>query len=171
MPQGRITPFNQMTGHMTKLERRVRKQVEADEAKKPKTTPKHAFPMSKVERKIFNNLVKLNGNFTEADGYSLSILTKSMYRFNRLNARLDELEPTDERSVSLEKRIHAYDKSMFQHMTCLCIPFNQRLSLSNDMAKLIIEERKLEQMEQNGIPQEVNPLLALLEEDDDEYQF
>ena len=168
MPQGRITPYSQMTGNMSKLERQVRKQLEEEEAKKPKTTPKPAFHMSKIEGKIFKNLAKLNENFTEADGYSLSMLTKSMCRYNRLNARLDELDPTDEQCISLEKRIHAYDKSMNLHMTSLCIPFNQRIRLSNEMAKLIIEEKKLEQLEQNNKPQEVNPLLALLMENDDE---
>ncbi|MDA2491341.1 hypothetical protein [Bacillus cereus] len=50
-------------------------------------------------------------------------------------------------------------------MTALCIPLSQRLRLSNEMAKLMIEEKKLEQM--NGaVVQEVNPLLTLLKDDD-----
>ncbi len=53
-------------------------------------------------------------------------------------------------------------------MTALCIPLSQRLRLSNEMAKLMIEEKKLEQM--NGaVVQEVNPLLTLLKDDDYEY--
>ena len=49
-------------------------------------------------------------------------------------------------------------------MKQLCIPLNARLSLANDMAKVMIEEKKLAQM--NGEVKAVNPLLALLEDDD-----
>ena len=52
-------------------------------------------------------------------------------------------------------------------MKQLCIPLSNRLSLANDMAKIMIEEKKLEQMQAESVPT-LNPLLALLEDDDDE---
>lgn len=84
-----------------------------------------------------------------------------------MNTELEELEIFDELSVDLEKRIHAYERSIIAHMKDLCIPLSQRLRLSNDIAKLMIEEKKLEQMNQQN-NQAINPLMALLEEDDDE---
>lgn len=48
----------------------------------------------------------------------------------------------------------------------LCIPLSQRFRLANDLAKVMIEEKKLAQMNAEGI-QTVNPVLALLEDDNE----
>lgn len=44
----------------------------------------------------------------------------------------------------------------------LCIPLNQRLKFSNDLSKIKVDQKKLEQMDQENQPQPENPLLALL---------
>ncbi|MFD6211202.1 hypothetical protein [Peribacillus sp. NPDC060253] len=163
MPQGSITPVSEMTGNMSKLEREIRAQIEAEIANKEPRKPKPDIILSKEERKIFNRLVKLNDNFTEDDSKSLTILTRSLHRYSLLNDVLNDLDPLDEQSASLERRIHAFDKSITTHMTLLNIPLTQRLRMANDMAKRMIEEKKLEQMTNNAQPKEINPLVAILE--------
>ncbi|MDA1906036.1 hypothetical protein PDK24_09455 [Bacillus cereus] len=155
----------QMTRKISKAEKQAREEMERKLVGNLQSKPEAWLSMNKKELVTFNKLAKLNENFTEADSISLSMLTKSMYRYHLLNSRLEELDALDECSVDIEKRIRAYEKSIITHMTALCIPLSQRLRLSNEMAKLMIEEKKLEQM--NGaVVQEVNPLLTLLEDDD-----
>jgi hypothetical protein len=125
--------------------------------------PKPVITLSKEEKKAFNRLAKLNDSFNEADSKSLTILTRSLYRYSLLNDVLNDLDPLDEQSASLERRIHAYDKAITTHMSLLNIPLTQRLRMANDMAKVMIEEKKLEQMENSAQPKEINPLLAVLE--------
>ncbi|AMQ05913.1 hypothetical protein [Sporosarcina psychrophila] len=158
---------NQMTMNMTKDERETRLEAEAIvQAMAPKK-PKPFSSLSKDEKKIFNKLVKLNDTFNEADSASLSILARSQFRYNALSDALNDLNPLDERTVSLERRIHAYDKAIVQHMSLLCIPLSHRLRLANDMAKVEIERKKMKQMNGQSI-KAVNPLLALLNDDDDD---
>jgi hypothetical protein len=158
---------HQIRKNLTKAEKAAREKMEAEIVQSP-TKPKPLAFINKAEKKIFNKFVKLNDNFTEADSTSLSILTKSLARYTALNQRLEELDDFDERCIQLEKRIHAYDKQIMVHMQALCIPLNQRLRLNNEMAKLLIEEQKLQQMQEANKPQSINPLLALLGEDDDD---
>ena len=161
MAQGRITPLNQMTRNITKLEREVRTEIEnqpTQVAKKPKPT----MVFSKEERKMFSKIVKLNDSFSEADSISITQLTRAMHRHALINEAMDDLDVMDERNVTLERRALAYDKAISQHMTALSIPLTQRLRMANDMAKVMIEERKLEQMKSPEL-KEVNPLLNLLE--------
>lgn len=167
MAQGRITPLSEMTGKMSKLERQTRAEIEAKVKSVPRTKPKPIMTISQLEKKLFNKLTRLNDNFTEADSISLTMLTKSVYRIGLLSERLEELDPMDERAVELEKRIQAYERSVAAHTKDLCIPLSARLRLNNEMAKLMIEEKKLANMETQNMPA-VNPLLALLEDDDDE---
>ncbi|PEF42405.1 hypothetical protein CON72_03825 [Bacillus wiedmannii] len=162
-----VKSIDQVKQKMSKAEREARTEAEKQVVTNIQTKPKAYSFVSKPMKRIFNKLIKLNENFTESDSMSLSMLTKSLYRYELLNNRLEELDELDELSVDLEKRIHAYERSITAHMKDLCIPLSQRLRLSNDIAKLMIEEKKLEQMNQQN-KQEANPLLALLEEDDDE---
>ncbi|MBY0196412.1 hypothetical protein H7U05_03720 [Priestia megaterium] len=155
---------SQMTRKISKAERKAREEAEAKVVTNLKSKPEPCFPMifNDEKRAIFDRLSALNENFTEADSISLSMLTISLYRYNELYEVLRTMDVLDERAALLEKRIHAYEKSITAHMNLLCIPLNQRLRLANDMAKIAIEEKKLEDMN-NQQPQEVNPLLALLE--------
>ncbi|MBQ4867480.1 hypothetical protein IHQ11_13325 [Priestia megaterium] len=154
----------QMTSNISKVERQAREEAEAKVVTNLKSKPEPCFPtiFNNEKRAIFDRLSALNESFTEADSISLSMLTISLYRYNELYEALCTMGLLDERAASLEKRIHAYEKSITAHMNLLCIPLNQRLRLANDMAKIAIEEKKLEDMN-NQQPQEVNPLLAILE--------
>ncbi|MEH6854079.1 hypothetical protein [Priestia megaterium] len=158
----------QMTSNISKAERQAREEAEAKVVTNLKSKPEPCFPtiFNDEKRAIFDRLSALNESFTEADSISLSMLTISLYRYNELYEALRTIDILDERTASLEKRIHAYEKSITAHMNLLCIPLNQRLRLANDMAKIAIEEKKLEDMN-NQQPQEVNPLWALLEDDDE----
>ncbi|MFP8643357.1 hypothetical protein ACLHWY_17665 [Priestia aryabhattai] len=152
----------QMTRKISKAERKAREEAEAKVVTNLQLKPVPQGQLNEVQQIIFNNLVKLNDSFTIADSISLTMLARSMHRYNVLNDVLHELDVLDEEAASLEKRIYAFDKSIIAHMNLLCIPLSQRLRLSNDMARLAIEEKKLEQMNEQK-PQEVNPLLAILE--------
>ncbi|MEW4266191.1 hypothetical protein Q0N30_21090 [Priestia megaterium] len=169
MAQGRITSVKNMTSKISKAERKAREEAEAKYVTNLQSKPEPCFPMifNDEKRAIFERLSALNENFTGADSISLTMLTINLYRYNELYEVLREMDVLDERAASLEKRIHAYDKSIIAHMNLLCIPLNQRLRMANDMAKIAVEEKKLEQMN-NQKSQEVNPLLALLYDDDDE---
>ncbi|MEW4130419.1 hypothetical protein [Bacillus cereus group sp. BfR-BA-01399] len=59
-------------------------------------------------------------------------------------------------------RLEKFNKLINESMKQLCIPLNVRLSLANDMAKVMIEEKKLANMEAQNAPA-INPLLAVLE--------
>ncbi|MDP9742845.1 UNVERIFIED_ORG: hypothetical protein QFZ59_004675 [Bacillus sp. B2I3] len=166
MAQGRITSVSEMTGKMSKLEKQARAKMEAEVADKAPKKPKPVITLSKDERKVFNRLVKLNDSFNEADSASLSILARSLSRYSLLNDELDGLDVLSEQTITLERRIHAYDKQIVQHMTLLNIPLKHRLQMATDMAKVMIEEKKLEQMENDKQPKEINPLMALLKKED-----
>ncbi|KRU15918.1 hypothetical protein [Bacillus pumilus] len=111
----------------------------------------------------FKKLKEYNDSFTEADSNSLNLLAQFLFIWSRLKQAHNEFRIEDEATISLEKRMISIDKQINQHMVVLCIPLSQRLQLANDMAKVMIEERKLEQMN-NQNQQPVNPLLTLLDE-------
>ncbi|KAB3541110.1 hypothetical protein F9229_04645 [Bacillus safensis] len=111
----------------------------------------------------FKKLKEYNDSFTEADSNSLNLLAQFLFIWSRLKQAHNEFRIEDEAAISLEKRMISIDKQINQHMVVLCIPLSQRLQLANDMAKVMIEERKLKQMN-NQNQQPVNPLLTLLDE-------
>lgn len=154
----------EMSMKMSKAEIAAREKMEA-EIVTNQTFPKASTMLSKAEKKVFSKLKRYNDNFTEADSTSLNMLAQYIDIWNRLKEAHNALDITDERSADIEKRMTAIDKQIAQHMTALCIPLSQRLRLSNELAKVMIEQQKLEQMNQ---AQTVNPLLAMLEDDDDE---
>ncbi|HDR7260259.1 TPA: hypothetical protein QCX12_003982 [Bacillus paranthracis] len=166
MARGTTTPVSQLSMKISKAERAARQEMEQKYVTNVKTKPKPVLAVSKLEKKLFDKLSELNDIFTEADSISLTMLSKSMYRMELLSERLEELDEMDERAADLEKRIQAFERSVAMHMKDLCIPLSARLRLSNEMAKLMIEEKKLANMETQN-QQVVNPLLALLEDDDD----
>lgn len=152
---------SQMSMKMSKAEMQARQEAEA-EVVTNQTKPKASPILTNEERKIFNKLKKRNDHFTESDSDSLNLLAQYLHRWNVLKQALNDLDPLDEQAHSLERRLIAIDKQINQHMIALCIPLGQRLKLANDMAKTLIEEKKLEQM-QTEKRQEINPLLAVLE--------
>ena len=153
---------NQMTRKISKAERKAREEAEAKVVTNLQSKPEPQGILNESQQIIFDNIVELNDNFTIADSISLTMLVRAIYRYNTLNDVLHKLDPLEEQAASLEKRIHAYDKSIMAHMNLLCIPLNQRLRLANDMARLAIEEKKLEEAN-NQQPIEENPLWEVLE--------
>ncbi|MED1565334.1 hypothetical protein [Bacillus paramycoides] len=156
---------SQMTRKISKAEKQAREEMERKLVRNLQSKPEAWLSMNKKELEVFNKLTKLNENFTEADSISLSMLASSLYNYEELSAAARELDIYDEARGSLERRTLAYDKAVQQHMAALSIPLSQRLRLSNEMAKLMIEEKKLANMEAQNT-QTINPLLALLEDDD-----
>lgn len=62
-------------------------------------------------------------------------------------------------------RLEKFNKQVNEFMKQLCILLNARLAYANDMAKVIIEKKKLEQMMETNKPQPINPLLGIAEEE------
>lgn len=161
MARGMRTTSSELKMKVSKAEKAAREEAEAAIVTN-QTNPKASPTLSKPERKIFNKLKKYNDNFTEADSMSLNLLSQYFHMWHRIKEAHDELDVTDDRTTDLERRMLAIDKQMNQHMSALCIPLSQRLRLANDVAKVMIEEKKLAAME-SPKPQETNPLLAVLE--------
>jgi DNA repair ATPase RecN len=162
MARGIRTSTDQLKRKVSKAEIAARQEAESLLVTN-QTTPKASPLLNTEERKIFNKLKKRNGNYTENDSESLNLLSQYLHIWTKLKQAHNGLDIADEDAPDLEKRMIAIDKQISQHMSALAIPLSQRFRLANDMAKVMIEEKKLEQMEQQNKPQEVNPALAILE--------
>jgi PHD/YefM family antitoxin component YafN of YafNO toxin-antitoxin module len=114
--------------------------------------------------KLFNQLKKMNEHFTEADSIALNTLAYNMYLKHMNEQHLTTLHIIDDDYERFMIRIEKLNKQINESMKQLCIPLNSRLSLANDMAKVMIEEKKLEQMEKDSQPKEMNPALKILAE-------
>lgn len=166
MARGIRTSSNQLKRKVSKVELAAREQAEA-EVVTNLTKPKASPMLTNEERKMFNKLKKRNDNYTENDSESLNLLAQYLTMWYNLKQSYNALGVFDERSGDLERRMIALDKQIASHMSALAIPLSQRYRLANDMAKVMIEEKKLEQMQAEKRV-EVNPLLALLYDNDDE---
>ncbi|MGG0412948.1 hypothetical protein [Peribacillus simplex] len=131
-------------------------------ATKPKANEitKYVKPMLK----LFNQLKKLNDHFTEADSIALNTLTFNLHLKVLNEQHLVTLHITDDEYERYLVRLDKFNKQINESMKQLCIPLNSRLSLANDMAKVMIEEKKLAQMEKDGQPKELHPSLQLIED-------
>lgn len=148
--------------HLTKAEIEAREQAEAKVVTNETKPDYLKFITRAAEKKLFEMFAGMNDNYTESDSISLSLLAKSLHRYTLINQALDKFDILDEAVPKLEQRALAYGKSIDQHMKDLCIPLSQRLKLANEMAKVMIEEKKLEQMEKDAEPKEINPALQIL---------
>lgn len=157
---------NQMTSNISKDERRERQKAEKYVQAMGKSKPEPVIPMNEAELIIFERYVALNDSFNEFDSTSLTLLVKSLYHYNEIDQAIEELDVLDDRRPSLIRQLSTFEKSIQQHAAALSIPLTNRLRMANDIAKVAIEEKKLEQMN-NQQPQAVNPLWALLEDDDE----
>lgn len=155
-----------MTAKVSKDERIEREKAEKRVQAMGKSKPEPVTPMNEAELAIFNKYAQLNDNFNEFDSTALSLLVKSLYHYNEYAQVVNELDVLDERRVGLIRQMLAFDKTIQQHCAALSISLTSRLRMANDMAKVAIEEKKLEQMNSQQ-PQEVNPLYALLREIDE----
>ncbi|WP_045522762.1 hypothetical protein [Neobacillus niacini] len=131
---------------------------------KPNDNVKNRKPMLK----LFNQLTKLNDHFTLADSISMNTLVFNLYLKSTNEQKLLALDVDSDECERYILRLEKFNKQINESMKQLCIPLNARLSLANDMAKVMIEEKKLEQMIETNKPQPINPLLALLLDDDDD---
>ncbi|WP_423478950.1 hypothetical protein [Priestia megaterium] len=159
--------INNMTAKISKDERKAREIAEKQVQAMGTSKPEPVISMNEAELAIFEKYANLNDSFNEFDSTSLSLLVKSLYRYNEIDQAIEELDVLDDRRAGLIRQASIFEKSIQQHSAALSIPLTSRLRMANDMAKIAIGEKQLEQMN-NQQPQEVNPLLALLYDDDDE---
>ncbi|MFS8185619.1 hypothetical protein ACMG4J_02520 [Rossellomorea marisflavi] len=153
--------------HLTKGEIEARKEAEAkifSDDSKPR--PNEIVQSNNEMMVIFNQLSNLNEYYTEADSISLNTLVFNLYLKFQNEQYMSSLDISDDNYERFIIRLEKFNKQINESMKQLCIPLSNRLSLANDMAKIMIEEKKLEKMKEQN-KQEVNPLLSLLEDDDE----
>lgn len=154
---------------LSKIQRKARQESEnAIVTNQTKAKASDIVKSNKQMLKMFNQLRKLNDHFTESDSIALNTLVYYLYLRQTNERKLLSLDVDSNECERYILRLEKFNKQINECMKQLCIPLNARLSLANDMAKVMIEEKKLEQMIEVNKPQFVNPLLALLEEDDDD---
>ncbi|WP_027956342.1 hypothetical protein [Halobacillus kuroshimensis] len=152
----------QMSMKMSKDEISAREEAEAQVLTNNTKPKQNDIVKNNISmRKVFNQLKKFNEHFTEADSIPLNTLTFNIYIKQQNEDKLLELDVEDHEYERFLLRLDKIDKKIDTSMKQLCIPLNARLSLANDMAKVMIEERKLENIETEKKP--VNPLDAVLE--------
>ncbi|MGG0590529.1 hypothetical protein ABEY80_11855 [Priestia megaterium] len=162
MARGHISTVDNLSRKISKDEKNARKMAENEINSIGIGTPEPIMPLNDAEQKLFDKYVELNDSFNAADSTALTLLVNSMYVYTELILAAKELPVTDEDRASLERRALAFDKAVQQHAASLSISLTNRLRMANDMAKVMIEEKKLANMEAPQV-QEVNPLLAVLE--------
>ncbi|WP_394547556.1 hypothetical protein [Priestia aryabhattai] len=162
MAKGHISTVDNLSRKISKDERNARKMAENEIKAVGIGTPEPIMPLNDAEQKLFDKYIELNDSFNAADSTALTLLVNSMYMYTELMLTAKELPVTDEDRASLERRALAFDKAVQQHAASLSISLTSRLRMANDMAKVMIEEKKLANMEAQPV-QEVNPLLAILE--------
>jgi DNA repair ATPase RecN len=149
--------------NMTKAEIAARTEAEATIAALTNSKPKPTMPLSNAEKKIFRRMSKLNDSYCDADSSTLTQLAIATVKSAQLKEAMEDLDLLDERHEKLERRFVAIDKVIQSHINALSMPLTSRLRMANDMAKVMIEERKLEQM--NGPEVKlINPAYNILEE-------
>lgn len=149
--------------NLSQAQRNARQEAEelvVTNATKPKMN--EVVRASAPMKKLFNQLKKQNDHFTEADSVALNTLAFNLYMKTVHELRLTDMNVLDEDYERFLIRLEKFNKQINENMKQLCLPLNARLSLANDMAKVMIEEKKLAQMEGPQM-KEVNPLLAVLE--------
>ncbi|WP_377887973.1 hypothetical protein [Alkalihalobacillus sp. R86527] len=155
--------LNQSNRNLSKAQRAAREEAESQVVTN-QTTPKqnNVVKNSKPMRALFNQLKKYNDHFTEADSIALNTLTFNLYMKAAHEEELTTMDMLDDNYERFMIRLEKFNKQITESMKQLCIPLNARLSLANEMTKVIIEEKKLAQME-GPKQEETNPLLAVLE--------
>jgi len=167
MARGHISTVDNLSRKISKDEKNARKMAENEIKAVGIGTPEPIMPLNDSELTIFEKYVSLNDSFNAADSTALTLLVKSLYRYTEIDQAIGELDVMDENRPSLIRQVSTYDKAIQQHSAALSLSLTARLRMANDMAKVMIEEKKLANMEAEKV-QAVNPLLALLEDDDDE---
>lgn len=150
-----------MSMKMSKAEIAAREEMEAKVVTNV-TKPKALSILTSEERKVFNKLKKYNDQFTEADSINLNQIAIYHVRWTELHVASQMYDLFSAEKAEAEKRMLALDKQINKLMQDLAIPLSSRYKLANDLAKVMIEEKKLAQMEGPQM-KEVNPLLAVLE--------
>ncbi|MBY0027941.1 hypothetical protein H7K20_12600 [Priestia aryabhattai] len=162
MARGHISTVDNLSRKISKDEKNARKMAENEIKAVGIGTPEPIMPLNDTEQSLFDKYVELNDSFNAADSTALTLLVNSMYMYTELILAAKELPVYDDNRANLERRALAFDKAAQQHAASLSISLTSRLRMANDMAKVMIEEKKLANMEAQPV-QEVNPLLAILE--------
>lgn len=154
----------EMSRKMSKTEIAAREEAESQVVTN-QTTPKqnNVVKNSKPMRTLFNQLKKYNDHFTEADSIALNTLTFNLHMKFAHEEQITTMNMLDDNYDLFIKRVEKFNKQITESMKQLCIPLNARLSLANDMAKVMIEEKKLAGMESEE-EKPVNPLQTLLDQ-------
>lgn len=157
---------DQLTGNRTKAQIEAREIAESlivTDGTKP--TMNEVVKNNPVMKKTFNKLKKLSPFFTDADSKDLNTMAYNLYLKSEQEQKLIAIDEEYELNEDYDKilnRLEKIDKKIDTASKNLNIPLSQRLRMSSDLAKLYLEQKKLDAMSQQP-QQQINPLMKVLE--------
>lgn len=156
-------PVDQLTGNLSKPQIEAREMAQnliVTNGTKP--TMNDIVKNNPVMKKTFNKLKKLSDLFTDADSKDLNTMTFNLYlkaEQERKLIAIDESIELNENYDHILNRLEKLDKKIDTASKNLGLTLTQRLRMSSDLAKLYLEQQKLDAMSQPQ--QQENPLLKI----------
>lgn len=156
-------PVDQLTGNLSKAQIETREMAQnliVTNGTKP--TMNDIVKKNPVMKKTFNKLKKLSDLFTDADSKDLNTMTFNLYlkaEQERKLIAIDESIELNENYDHILNRLEKLDKKIDTASKNLGLTLTQRLRMSSDLAKLYLEQKKLDAMSQPQ--QQENPLLKI----------
>lgn len=117
-------------------------------------------------KKVFNKMVKSHPHWTEDDSIPLNDLVYYLHLQIDHKKRLLNVDETDGFEDDFERiqlRLEKIDKKIDTALKRLLMPLDSRMTLAHNMAKIALEEKKIEQAMNQNQPKEINPVLELLQ--------
>ncbi|KAB7640283.1 hypothetical protein [Bacillus sp. B3-WWTP-C-10-D-3] len=157
-------PVDQLTGNLSKPQIEAREMAQnliVTNGTKP--TMNDIVKNNPVMKKTFNKLKKLSDLFTDADSKDLNTMTFNLYlkaEQERKLIAIDESIELNENYDHILNRLEKLDKKIDTASKNLGLTLTQRLRMSSDLAKLYLEQQKLNATSQPQ--QQENPLMELL---------
>lgn len=119
-------------------------------------------------KKLFNKIKKYSEYFSESDSDDLNTLVFNLYLKEQQEEKMltiDESEQLDENYERILLRLDKIDKKIDTARKNLGLSMNARLRMANDLAKIMLEQKKIEKMGvQNNTDDDTALILELLKE-------
>lgn len=156
-------PVDQLTGNLSKPQIEAREMAQnliVTNGTKP--TMNNVVKNNPVMKKTFNKLKKLSDLFTDADSKDLNTMAYNLCLKEIQEEKLvaiDESIGMDENYDHILNRLEKLDKKIDTASKNLGLTLTQRLRISSDLAKVYLEQKRLDAMSQPQ--QQENPLLKI----------
>ncbi|MED3552527.1 hypothetical protein [Cytobacillus praedii] len=120
-------------------------------------------------KKLFNKIKKYSEYFTEDASDDINLLVVSLYQRDIQEEKLFKVMENEEAHGALDDeyeriqlRLNKINKDIDTARKNLGLSMNAKLRMANDLAKIMLEQKKIENMSGNSQPKEVNPVEALM---------